>query len=396
MANSSLSIRLILFSTLYQYSTIALDGVDPVCDEEASADEASFLQVPIKNHHREEGKWDIVFADLPMNFGEDIAKWAAFGADAWQVTFGELAMFAHNGYGNYREEYMIPNFPNNRTLIENLTKLMKPGRPLWGPLNPKLQATGAFNPELPGLKCPLFYTPQKYWPTDVAEEYFGPPGTKEVFANLRNPFEMITAIFRMSHEMTHPPAGHHPIGVVLGYNISLLGYNITEDGQRYSNDGKTCADPDAGLYGDINTWVKYVIPNMTSFKVPHIPVEVGCYLQPQAPFFDGPYGINHPLDMREMPHTATEYLEKHGIDVNPGIKPNDLMHVISCDNTWAGDFDDEAKALVFEYYERDFELACQYFGHCNFTEPICNQHVAGMCPDKVFTWDEAAGTYTRK
>merc|ERR1712194_32729 len=265
----------------------------------------------------------------------------------------------------------------------------KPGRPLWGPLNPKLQTYGAFNPELPGLTCPLFYTPQKYWPEAIAEEYFGSVGTKGIFANLRNPFEMLTAIFRMSHDVVH----NHPMGVVEGYNVS----REFPDGKVYSNDGKVCTNPDDGLYGDINTWVKHVVPNMASFSGPEVlPVNVGCYMQPQAPFFDGFYGITHPLDMREFPHTATKYLKKHGIDVQPGIQPNHLMHVRSCDNTWAGDFDDEAKALVLKYYKRDFELACEYFGHCDFTEPVCNQHIPGMCPDKLFTWDEAAGKYHSK
>jgi len=382
--------RVIVLLVLYRFRASDLDRADAVCGEETCVDEASFLQVPIKNLHKHivEGQWDIVFADLPMNFGEDIAKWAAFGADATAIVFFEEALLTlNNGFSTYREEYMIPGqIPNNKTLIANVSKLLKPGRPLWGPMNPTLQDVVSINPELPGLRCPMFYTPQKYWPTDIAAEYFGPSGTKEIFGNLRNPFEMITAIFRMSHDVTKADP---MFGVVRGFNI-------TRDGQNYSNEPKTCVDPSEGVLGDINTFVKQVIPNMSMFNVPNLPVEVGCYLQPQAPFFDGIYGINHPLDMRKFPQTATDYLEQHGMDVKPGIRPNDLMHVRSCDNTWAGDFDDEAKELVIKYYKRDFELACQYFGYCDFNERICNQHIPGMCPDKLFDWDEAAGTYRRK
>ena len=94
-----------------------------------------------------------------------------------------------------------------------------------------------------------------------------------------------------------------------------------------------------------------------------------------------------------------------------------------CDEVWAAELDEEAKSLVrqagdrdretfrvclcvclpclhwlvcfeaTEVYQRDYDLICREFGHCNFGEATCLRGVPGMCPEHLFQWHEEAKMY---
>ena len=63
--------------------------------------------------------------------------------------------------------------------------------------NPDAKLWGGVAPELQGLSdvtgCPMYFTPPKYWPGDLAKAYLG---GKKVFGILRNPYERLVAMFR--------------------------------------------------------------------------------------------------------------------------------------------------------------------------------------------------------
>ena len=58
---------------------------------------------------------------------------------------------------------------------------------LWGGVAPELQELS----EITG--CPLYFTPPKYWPEDLAKSYIT---GKKVFGIVRNPIERLVAMFR--------------------------------------------------------------------------------------------------------------------------------------------------------------------------------------------------------
>mmetsp|Transcript_31920 Transcript_31920/g.67896 ORF Transcript_31920/g.67896 Transcript_31920/m.67896 type:complete len:317 (+) Transcript_31920:51-1001(+) len=271
------------------------------------------------------GQQDLVFFHVPMNFGNSIALTAAVGSGS-TLGYSEVSSLARQGWDAI------------------LTKV-QPNAPVWGPLNPDLQTTSE-------LGYPMYYTPQRYWPKDLAEQYFG---NKTVFGLLRDPYERMVAYFR---------------GGVGG----------TARGWEFTPDGRTCSQ-------QLNLFVKHSLTPLVE-NPSQIP---SANLHVQADYFEGPYAITLPLDLDSFPQSASALLQEHGYDVN--IETNDMIHVKGCDDTWAGDMDSEARALIQTYYARDFALRCTHFGYCDNDQNHCLTHVAGMCPANHFTWDNDQALY---
>mmetsp|Transcript_20023 Transcript_20023/g.56311 ORF Transcript_20023/g.56311 Transcript_20023/m.56311 type:complete len:305 (-) Transcript_20023:6-920(-) len=274
------------------------------------------------------GQRDLAFVHVPMNFGNSIALTAAVGSGS-KLEYQNVTKAAAGGW-------------------EAVTPLVRPGAPVWGPLNPDLQATSEYG-------YPMYYTPQKHWPKDLAGRYFG---NRTVFGLLRDPYERLVAYFR---------AG--VAGVARAWD--------------FTPDGRVCA-------GELSEFAKsHLRPALAS---PASRPDVNVHRQ--ADFFDGEYGITHPLDLDSFPASANSFLREHGYDTTIGV--NDMIHVVGCDNTWAGHFDKEARHMIKEYYSRDFELRCSHFGHCDHKPDHCLKHVPGMCPGQVFRWDRAEQLYKLK
>lgn len=228
-----------------------------------------------------------------------------------------------------------------------INSMVKPNAPVWGPLDPDLQIKS-------GIGAPMYYTPQNLWPSKLAQEYFG---DKKVFGILRDPFERIVAFFRSKG------------GVARGW--------------EFTPDGRVCTDK-------LNKFVKDSLSPLLkdSSKSPADP-----NLHIQADYFEGKYGITLPVDLDKFPQSASTLLQEHGYNVT--IQTNDMMHIIGCDDTWSGDLDEEAKSLIKQYYARDFDLRCKYFGYCDKSPNHCLVHVPGMCPAKLFKWDQGSSTYLK-
>jgi hypothetical protein len=217
----------------------------------------------------------------------------------------------------------------------------RPSGRAWGHLNPALQDISNVS------GCSLYFTPQKYWPEDVAQEYFG---DKKVFGMLRNPYERLVAMFRGAQ-------------------------GLTEMHDDYANDFKyeyikSC---------DVNNGIKEMMTRYIQEIQNGNPFWGACSYLPQADFFDGPYGVTVPVDNMKFPDSVNELYQEHGYDDHVRT-PQDIFHVLGCPEVWSADLDEETKAMIRQVYARDFELICQHFGQCDDHMDDCIPGVPNMCP----------------
>eukprot|EP00930_Biecheleria_cincta_P062937 TRINITY_DN4839_c0_g1_i1.p1 TRINITY_DN4839_c0_g1~~TRINITY_DN4839_c0_g1_i1.p1 ORF type:complete len:363 (+),score=55.68 TRINITY_DN4839_c0_g1_i1:86-1090(+) len=277
---------------------------------------------------------DLVLMHIPYNFGHTLEYVAYFPT----AVLDELVDGMGSGYSGGKAASDVGE------LVEAYP--MKPGGELWGHLNPELQVVSN------QTGCPMYYTPPKYWPSDLAKRYFG---NKQVFGLFRNPYERLVSLFRGNFE---------------GYGG---GYGKLHD---------NC---------DVNAAVKLMMKRyLAGDKYSN-----GCTFLPQTEYIDMPHGVTLPIDLQAFPNSMNAVLAQHGYD-NLHIRTKDIMHVGSCDNVWAGDLDNETRAMVKQVYKRDFEFLCKTFGYCDQDKPVCLQGVPHMCPEKEFTWNETQQRYQQR
>lgn len=201
--------------------------------------------------------------------------------------------------------------------------------------------------------CTLKYTPAKYWPEELAENYFG---NKIIFGLLRDPYERMVAQFRGDYRHKDP---------VLNAQC-----NVSEGVKRMMKE----------YLANVNAGNPYVDD---------------CQHLPQAEYFDQPYGIMEAIDNRFFPQSMNAFFKNHGLDALQ-LETSKIAHVSGCNNKWSGDLDPEARALVQKVYKRDFDLLCQKFQYCDLEHNTCVHGVPGMCPNKVFTWDTEKSRYVKR
>ena len=306
----------------------AENGVN--CAEDACA--VNFLQARANSIRT---KRDLALMHIPFNFGhtlEFVGLYPKFILDATSNPSGASGGEINPG---------ILSWPQ-------LNMIKKPGGEVWGHLNPDLQIVSN------ETRCPMYYTPPKYWPPDLAERYFG---NRTVFGLFRNPYERLVSIFRGNFD---------------SYGGSF-GLGTLHD---------TC---------DVNTAVK----RMMQLYLNGDRFSNNCTLLPQTEYTDMPHGITLPIDLQRFPKSMNDVLLAHGYD-NMYIRVEDIQHVASCDDAWAADLDAETRALVKQVYKRDFEFLCNKFGYCDQDAAVCLQGVPHMCPPKEFTWDEAQQKFERR
>jgi len=306
------------------------------------SDMASLLQVRISSEaisptRAKRGAQDLVFMHMPFNFGNTIEKVAMFPPSV-SLEAGMLAMHTLAAAKSW-------------DLVRNSTQ---PGGAVWVLLNPDLTVTSNVT------QCPLFLTPPKYWPEDIAKKYIG---NKKVLGVIRDPFERLVAQFRGGVQKS---ASDTPEG-------------------RDSFDRRT------GVCNDVNKAVKDLLKKL---KASGDMFQGGCNNIPQSEFLEGPYGITVPIDNWRFPKSANEVFEQHGYGWH--IRKQDVLHVSGCEDSWSRDLDDETRSLVREVYAKDFDIICKSFGYCNFDEYTCIQGVHTMCPPSVFAWDAEKEMYCPK
>jgi len=272
------------------------------------------------------GNRDLVLMHIPFNFGHTIESVAMFGRP-------------HEGYKgrdaawDYIEDLGVGSV-DRRASWEEVHALMREKGEVWGHLNPDLQENNGVT------GCPMYYTPQKYWPRELAERYFG---NKTIFGMLRDPYERLVSIFRG---------------------------NVPEYGGSHPGLISKC---------DVNEAVKRMMREYIYFNKTYAN---GCTLVPQAEYFEGPYGIQLPVDNRQFPSSMSHEFVRHGYP-DFQIKTEEVIHVELCPDVWAADLDNEARSLVKQVYKRDFELLCRHFGYCDDEESTCIWQVPRMCPKYI-------------
>uniref|UniRef100_A0A7S1RIM1 Sulfotransferase n=1 Tax=Alexandrium catenella TaxID=2925 RepID=A0A7S1RIM1_ALECA len=181
--------------------------------------------------------------------------------------------------------------------------------------------------------CHLMYTPAKQWPADLAKEHFG---GRSVFGILRDPYERMVAQFRGSGARDYPEL-HAACDVSEAVKRRMRSYlDSVRGGNPYVSD---------------------------------------CMMLPQAEYFEGPNGINLPIDGRLLPLSFNEVMERHGY---PTIHMATTAVSLKCEVS-SFSLDAEARAMVKEMYARDLALICKHFGYCNTDEIMCMSHLTGMC-----------------
>lgn len=283
------------------------------------------------------GPDELVLVHVPYNFGH-IAEMAVLLPFLPDVREG-----FNGGKNKLANDFTTMNITWK---IVNTLKMFKPHAEVWGHMNPDLNVIS----EVTG--CPMYYTPQKYWPKDLAEKYFA---GKTRFGMLRDPYERLNSFFRG---------------------------NFDKYGGAYPEYFKTC---------DVNSAVKQMMKEVLASKNAFMR---GCTFIPQAEYFEGEYGIQLPVDNRRVPDSMNEVFAKYGYKVH--LKANQMHHVRGCDNAWAGDFDQETKALVKQVYARDFELLCKHFNYCDDDEEVCIPGVPYMCPLDRYEWNETEAHFQKK
>lgn len=291
---------------------------------------------PITLHSNRMGQKDLVLMHMPYNFGNTVEKVAMF-SNASKEAYSKYVVELGGG------SFAGTSAGSKQATWDQVNKLAQAGGEVWGHMNPDLQVTSA------ATGCPLYLSPPKHWPQDVAKTYFG---NRTIFGIIRDPYEKLVAQFR---------GGMPDYG---GYNRLVTA---------------SC---------DINTAVKSRMKAIIATgKPPSEFFEGGCASLPQSEFFEGDYGITLPVDNWKFPKSMNEVFETHGYDWR--IETDDILHVNLCNEHWSGDFDSETRSLVQQVYKKDFELLCKSFGYCDYDQNTCLQGVPNMCPPSLLAWDES-------
>jgi len=297
-------------------------------------------QTASSHNKRQKREDDLVLMHVPYNFGNTVEKVALLGPNGTIAVYRALLAETGDSFAQVSE-------PNSWEEIESV---MQPGGEAWGHINPDLQVMNNIT------NCPHYLSPAKYWPEDLAQSYFG---NKTIFGIIRDPYEKLVAQFR---------GGMADYG---GFPRQMM---------------VTC-DVNAAIKGRMKELLQSQQESGNMFQN-------GCAHIPQAEYFEGPYGIQVPVDNWRFPLSMNELFEEHGYTWR--VHEDDIMHVELCEDHWSVEFDDETRSLVQQVYQKDFDLLCQSFGYCNVDENACLQGVFHMCPESKFSWDSARDLYCPK
>mmetsp|Transcript_4674 Transcript_4674/g.10252 ORF Transcript_4674/g.10252 Transcript_4674/m.10252 type:complete len:312 (-) Transcript_4674:107-1042(-) len=228
--------------------------------------------------------------------------------------------------------------------VEPVVQRESNGAVLWGSVYPGMSNTSSVT------GCPMYFTPMKYWPQSLIDEYVG---SNEVWGIFRDPYERLVSEFR---------GGMREYG---GLFDQVLLENCSTD-----------------------LAVKQMVQNYLASNNPY---SSGCALLPQVEFTEGTPHVTIPVDNRLFPHSANSLMAEHGLPYS--IQQADILHVSNCPNSHVGELQPDTMALIRQVYARDFELLCTSFGYCDNTEVTCLRYINGMCPETLYAWNEQLEMY---
>jgi len=236
-------------------------------------------------------------------------------------------------------------------LLAAIAHVEKEGGISWAELHPGLQGVS----EITG--CNLFYTPPKYWPSEIAEKTLR---NQTLFSLLRDPYDRMANEFRM--QVGYIDSAF--LGITRA-DVSAREGNLEREGEEYQRFYREC-DVNGYLQAELR---KYLAGDR---------FRDNCHLLPSSEFASTPYGPIEWIDERFIPESFNQYMESHNAQPRMGS----TMHNIWCNDVSAYSLNEETKQLIRQVYAADFDLICKTFGHCDKEEMFCHENIESMCGSK--------------
>ncbi|CAE7754473.1 unnamed protein product [Symbiodinium pilosum] len=236
--------------------------------------------------------------------------------------------------------------------LDLMRSAVAPDVPLWGMMDPVLRGFS----NLTG--CHLYYTPPKYLPKDIGQQYYG---NKSAFTFLRDPYDRAVNDFRAQ------VFGLDSVFTMnCRQNTSLREGHVERESEKYRNWYRTC---------DVNSYLRAELPKVLAGDI----YRADCHFLPQAEYFENPFANTTAIDNRNLPESFNALMVERGYF---NITMPHTIHNYVCNNISAYSLAEDVKALIRRVYARDFDLICNLFGYCDREEVTCLGQVPNMCGGK--------------
>lgn len=236
--------------------------------------------------------------------------------------------------------------------LELMRSATAPDVPLWGMMDPVLRGFS----KLTG--CHLYYTPPKYLPKDVGQQYYG---NKSAFTFLRDPYDRAVNDFRAQ------VFGLDSIFTMsCRQNTSVREGHLERESEKYRNWYRTC---------DVNSYLRAELPKVLEGDI----YRADCHFLPQADYFENPFANTTAIDNRKIPESFNALMVERGYF---NITMPRTLHNYVCNNISAYTLAEDVKMLIRKVYARDFDLICSLFGYCDREEVTCLGQIPNMCGGK--------------
>ncbi|OLP89170.1 hypothetical protein AK812_SmicGene29410 [Symbiodinium microadriaticum] len=324
---------------------LAMDQMGHCSDEEAFDEEAVAQEVQLlqRYHHLQRpSQWspfqkDLALTHVPCTFGHSVEM------AGLQLPRSDLSdwLKVWQSFNTTPEEG-----------LELMRSATAPDVPLWGMMDPVLRGFS----KLTG--CHLYYTPPKYLPKDVGQQYYG---NKSAFTFLRDPYDRAVNDFRAQ------VFGLDSIFTMsCRQNTSVREGHLERESEKYRNWYRTC---------DVNSYLRAELPKVLEGDI----YRADCHFLPQADYFENPFANTTAIDNRKIPESFNALMVERGYF---NITMPRTLHNYVCNNISAYTLAEDVKMLIRKVYARDFDLICSLFGYCDREEVTCLGQIPNMCGGK--------------
>eukprot|EP00930_Biecheleria_cincta_P027790 TRINITY_DN19449_c0_g1_i1.p1 TRINITY_DN19449_c0_g1~~TRINITY_DN19449_c0_g1_i1.p1 ORF type:complete len:488 (-),score=85.05 TRINITY_DN19449_c0_g1_i1:191-1510(-) len=237
--------------------------------------------------------------------------------------------------------------------LQDMQSAVPPDAPMWGMMDPALRSISSES------KCHMYYTPPKLWPTSMGQHYYG---GKTAFTLLRDPYDRAVNDFR---------AQVYGLDSVFSMscrqNTSNREGHLERESEQYRTWYRTC---------DVNAYLKAELRKVAAGDR----YRADCHFLPQAEYLENPFAnTTIVLDNRKIPSAFNDLMTEYGYN---NVRMSNSIHNFVCNNISAYSLDQEAKELIKEVYEKDFDELCSRFGYCDSDEITCLEQIPDMCGGK--------------
>eukprot|EP00434_Breviolum_minutum_P011625 symbB.v1.2.010256.t1/scaffold670.1/size174347/7 len=328
--------------------TSSAQVIADICEEDLSGDAgAAEVQLLQRSLHVRRPSWspfqkDLVLTHVPCTFGHT-------------VEMAGLALPRSNTAA-WMKVWQSFRDSSSKEALHLMHSAVAADTPLWGMMDPILRGYSSMT------GCHLYYTPPKYLPKDIGQQYYG---NKSAFTFLRDPYDRAVNDFRSQV---------YGLDSIFAFscrqNTSWRQNRLDRESEKYKTWYRTC---------DVNSYLRAELPKVLAGDA----YRADCHFLPQAEYFENPFANTTAIDNRRLPESFNELMVQRGY-FNISM-PSNTLHNYVCNNISAYTLADDVKALIRQVYARDFELLCNLFGYCDREEVTCLNQVPNMCGGKPGT-----------